>query len=46
MVNLDPCAQVRDAAALCEYYAWLEEEVPKGWLDEISAADRLEELRK
>lgn len=39
-------AHVRDAAAVCEYLAWLEKEVPKGYLTEITAADKLESLRK
>jgi len=38
--------QIRDAAALCEYFDWLEKEIPKGGLTEISAADKLEDLRK
>ncbi len=38
---------VRDGAALSEYFAWLEEElVGKGTrLDEVQAADKLEEIR-
>ncbi|RVX68112.1 putative Xaa-Pro aminopeptidase P [Exophiala mesophila] len=38
---------VRDGAALIEFFAWLEEElVVKGsWIDEVQAADKLEEIR-
>ena len=36
---------IRDAAALCSYFAWLENEVPKGAVCEISGADKLESLR-
>jgi len=31
---------------MCEYFAWLEKEVPKGNLTEISASDQLELYRK
>jgi Xaa-Pro aminopeptidase len=39
---------IRDGAALIEYFAWLEDQlVNKGaTLDEVEAADKLEELRK
>jgi Xaa-Pro aminopeptidase len=39
---------IRDGAALTEYFAWLEDQlVTKGaTLDEVQAADKLEELRK
>ena len=38
---------IRDGAALCEYFAWLEEElVVKGTkLDEVQGADKLEQIR-
>ena len=38
---------IRDGAALCEYFAWLEEEltVKKTNLDEVQAADKLEQIR-
>ncbi|XP_035674151.1 xaa-Pro aminopeptidase 1-like [Branchiostoma floridae] len=39
-------AHVKDAVALCEYFAWLEKEVPKGELNEVTAADRLEQFRR
>ncbi len=39
-------AHIRDAVALCEYFNWLEKEVPKGQLTEISASDKLEQLRR
>lgn len=38
-------AHIRDATALCEYFNWLETEVPKGMQTEISAADKLQEFR-
>ena len=38
--------QVRDAVALCQYFCWLETEVPKGKLNEVSAADKLEQFRR
>ena len=31
---------------MCEYCAWLEKEVPKGNLTELSAADQLELYRR
>mgnify|MGYP001371589181 CR=1 FL=1 len=36
---------VRDAAALCSYFAWLEKEIPTGTVTEISGADKLASLR-
>jgi len=39
-------AHIKDAVALCEFFAWLEEEIPKGTQTEISAANKLFELRK
>ncbi|XP_076464238.1 xaa-Pro aminopeptidase 1-like isoform X2 [Babylonia areolata] len=39
-------AQVQDAVALCEFMVWLEKEVPKGSVTEISAADKVEEFRR
>lgn len=37
---------IRDGAALTEYFAWLEDELTKGTiLDEVQAADKLEEIR-
>ena len=38
---------IRDGAALSEYFAWLEEEltVKKTKLDEVQAADKLEQIR-
>ncbi|KAM8773722.1 xaa-Pro aminopeptidase 1 isoform 1-T1 [Acanthopagrus schlegelii] len=38
-------AHIKDAVALCELFAWLEKEIPKGNVTEISAADKAEELR-
>lgn len=39
---------VRDGAALIEYFSWLEDQLlaKKAVLDEVAAADKLEELRK
>ncbi|XP_071447927.1 xaa-Pro aminopeptidase 1 [Hetaerina americana] len=39
-------AHVRDAAALCCYFAWLEKEVLRGTVTEISGANKLEEFRR
>ncbi|XP_068708734.1 xaa-Pro aminopeptidase 1-like [Montipora foliosa] len=39
-------AHIRDAVALCEYFSWLEQEVPKDELTEITGATKLEELRR
>ncbi|KAI1618348.1 X-Pro aminopeptidase [Exophiala viscosa] len=37
---------IRDGAALIEYFAWLERELQGGsWLDEVQAADKLEQIR-
>ncbi len=36
---------VRDGAALCAYFAWLEKHVPDGSVDEISGAEKVAELR-
>ncbi|MDD2867090.1 aminopeptidase P family protein [Neomegalonema sp.] len=38
-------AQLRDGAALTRFLAWFDAEAPKGGLTEISAAERLEEIR-
>lgn len=38
-------AHIKDAVALCELFNWLEKEVPKGSVTEISAADKAEEFR-
>ena len=39
-------SQIRDGAAIAQFLHWLEDEAPKGGLDEIKAADRLESLRR
>ena len=36
---------IRDAAALCSYFAWLEKEVPSGNVSEISGAEKIASLR-
>ncbi|OQV20169.1 Xaa-Pro aminopeptidase 1 [Hypsibius exemplaris] len=38
-------AHVRDGVALAEFFAWMEKEVPKGNVTELSAAAKLEEIR-
>ncbi|WP_018631476.1 aminopeptidase P family protein [Neomegalonema perideroedes] len=38
-------AQLRDGAALTRFLAWFDSEAPKGGLTEISAAEKLEEIR-
>ena len=39
-------AQVRDGAAISRFLHWVEQEAPKGELDELVASDRLEQLRR
>ncbi|MGQ0741939.1 MAG: aminopeptidase P family protein [Alphaproteobacteria bacterium] len=39
-------AHIRDGAALTRFLAWFEREAPKGGLDEIKAAEALEEFRR
>lgn len=39
-------AHVRDAAAFVNFLCWFDEVAPKGDLDEISAAEKLEEFRR
>ena len=39
-------SQVRDGAAIVRFLKWIEEEAPKGGLDEITAANKLQELRQ
>ncbi|MQT13827.1 aminopeptidase P family protein [Segnochrobactrum spirostomi] len=38
-------AHLRDAAAMARFLAWLDIEAPKGGLDEITVAERLEAIR-
>jgi Xaa-Pro aminopeptidase len=39
-------AQARDGAAIARFLRWIDEEAPKGEVDELTASDRLEELRR
>ncbi len=39
-------AQARDGAAISRFLRWVETEAPKGEVDELTASDRLEALRK
>ncbi|URD59960.1 aminopeptidase P family protein [Sphingomonas sp. KRR8] len=39
-------AQARDAVAMTRFLKWVEEEAPKGELDELTASDRLEAFRR
>ena len=39
-------AQARDGAAIARFLKWVEEEAPKGAIDELTASDRLEALRR
>ena len=39
-------AQARDGAAISRFLKWVEEEAPKGELDELTASDHLEALRR
>lgn len=38
-------SHIRDAAALCSYFAWLEKQIPSGTVTEISGAEQLALLR-
>ena len=39
-------AQVRDGAAIAKFLHWINEEAPKGDIDELTASDHLEALRR
>ncbi|XP_075732364.1 aminopeptidase P isoform X5 [Rhipicephalus microplus] len=39
-------AHVKDAVALCEFFVWMESEVPKGEVTEMTAAAKLEHFRR
>jgi Xaa-Pro aminopeptidase len=39
-------AQVRDGAAIARFLHWIDEEAPKGGVDELKASDKLESLRR
>ncbi|MEO5775201.1 MAG: aminopeptidase P family protein [Sphingomicrobium sp.] len=39
-------AQVKDGAAICRFLSWVDQEAPKGGVDELTASDRLEALRR
>lgn len=39
-------AHIKDAVTLCEYFSWLEKEVPKGTVTEVSGAEKLEEIKR
>lgn len=39
-------AHIRDAVTLCEFFSWLEQNVPSGNVTEVSAADKLEQIKK
>ena len=39
-------AQERDGAAIARFLHWVEEEAPKGAVDELTASDKLEALRR
>jgi Xaa-Pro aminopeptidase len=39
-------AHVRDAVAVCSYFAWLEKEVVKSVVTECSGAEKLEQFRR
>lgn len=38
-------AHIKDAVTLCELFSWLEKQIPTGSVTEISAADKLEEIK-
>ncbi|WAR20846.1 XPP1-like protein, partial [Mya arenaria] len=39
-------AHVKDAVTLCEYFSWLERNVPLGTVTEVSAASQLENIKQ
>jgi len=39
-------AQTRDGAAIARFLHWIDEEAPKGEVDELTASDKLESLRR
>jgi Xaa-Pro aminopeptidase len=39
-------AQVRDGAAIARFLHWIDEEAPRGDVDELTASDKLESLRR
>ncbi|KAG0430539.1 hypothetical protein HPB47_022592 [Ixodes persulcatus] len=39
-------AHIKDAVALCEFFVWMESQVPKGEVTEITAAAKLEHFRR
>ena len=45
-INGQKNAQARDGAAISRFLKWVEEEAPKGELDELTASDHLESLRR
>lgn len=44
--NVFTFLQVKDAVAMCEFFAWLEDEVISGEITEYSAALKIEEFRR
>jgi len=39
-------AHIRDGVALCHFLAWLDDEAPRGGVDELIASDKLEAFRQ
>src|SRR5439155_14421630 len=39
-------AQERDGAAIARFLHWIDEEAPRGDVDELTASDRLESIRR
>ncbi|XP_062607855.1 xaa-Pro aminopeptidase 1-like [Saccostrea cucullata] len=39
-------AHIKDAVTLCELFSWLEKQIPTGSVTEVSAADKLEEIKQ
>ncbi|KAL4231887.1 Xaa-Pro aminopeptidase 1 [Mactra antiquata] len=39
-------AHIKDAVTLCEYFDWLEQNVPTGNVTEVSAASKLEQIKR
>ena len=45
-INGQKAAQERDGAAIARFLHWIDEEAPRGDVDELAASDRLEAIRR
>ena len=39
-------SQIKDAVTLCEYFAWIEQNISTGTITEVSAAEKLEKIKR